>query len=356
MKNILAALILLELRLAYAHGYMETPRQRGILESNPFTTPVPVLTNLAAETYDYKCHFPAGDKAVWPGAGAASQKLEGGSAGWVPYEPWRPGFVFRSGVCGDPKWNLEHIRGGRFYYPKDDPHIVATYNQGDVIDIIVSVVVWHMGYFEFTICDVDKCGGEVSEECLRDSSICQRLIREPVPDCETRTNVNCAPIDPKFPTRWYAPCPYPSYDTVMTWGDGTIKYKLPANLYCKHCVLQWYWVSASECNPPGVANYFNGHRGPTWNHCPDFGGNFTGFGNWEECGETFPEEYYQCADIRVNPIDEVKPTSFVQRTSSSFSGVAHAASLRVLRTLPTYSNMLTKARYSPKANDSNSFM
>lgn len=77
---------------------------------------------------------------------------------------------------------------------------------------------------------------------------------------------------------------------------------MPSGLACEHCVLQWYWVAANSCNPPGVVEFFEGPRGPTsWGRCPGQGGALGGYTSVQkDCGGSrFPEEYYQCADIRI---------------------------------------------------------
>lgn len=223
-----------------AHGYCEDPPQRGTVGGNPFTTPPPSVNNVPEAAKDYKCHFPAGDKNDEPASALNSQIEAGGVRGWMPYEPSRQGFVFRSGPCGDLKGpNQDHMRGGKYYYPQDAPAIVAEYEQGGILSATVSVIGHHNGFFEFTLCDVSQCGGEISEECLRNRRLCRKLLREPVPECETGTNMECGPIDRNYPTRFYVPCR--QHEWVDTYGNGLMKYRLPHDMYCSHCVLQWYW-------------------------------------------------------------------------------------------------------------------
>lgn len=283
------------------HGFLQTPRQRGILEKNPFTSPPAILTGVGGRQYDYKPHFPAGDKDDRPGSALASQIREAGPAGWTEYEPWKEDFIFRSGVCGDLKNNPEHMRGGRYYIPRNGPpKIVATYEQGGILSATYTVIGHHNGFLEFTVCDVKRCGGEISEACLKDTSICQRLLREPQQECQVGNNPGCGPIDPHYPTRFYMPC---RQESVDVYGDGLMLYRLPKDLHCKHCVLQVYWVAANDCNPPGIVQYFKGPFGPEWGTCPGEGDAVGGYRTWHDCGKKkIPEEYYSCSDIAIEPI------------------------------------------------------
>lgn len=66
-------------------------------------------------------------------------------------------------------------------------------------------------------------------------------------------------------------------------------------------MIQWYWTAANTCNPPGVHEYFSGPDAPNWQNCPGQGGAVNGW-SWNKptCGGSlFPEEYFQCADIRI---------------------------------------------------------
>ena len=80
-----------------------------------------------------------------------------------------------------------------------------------------------------------------------------------------------------------------------------MQYKLPRNLRCQHCVLQWYWASANSCNPPGIVDYYQGRNKPRWPPCRGQGGAVIGYvKNQRSCGgNRFPEEYWQCADVSI---------------------------------------------------------
>lgn len=310
----MAAVVLASLLIAttHAHGSMTSPPARGITASYKFW-PIPVFAK--DDVIDWYSHFPAGNKGTTPGDGKRSQEKAAGPKGWVPYEPTTPGYRFRSGPCGDELSQRpgDHVRGGKYY---NDGKVHKVYTEGNVISFDVVVTAHHNGFMEFRVCDAVKCGGDITNECLRDKTKCITLERAVDASCESRTDKLCGPIDLANPTRWYLPC---ERGDISFYGDGKIKYKLPEGFSCDHCVVQWYWATANGCNPPGVTDYFTGEDGPQWGNCKGEGGAIGGYRRWPALcgGEDFSEEYYQCGDITINSkggsaapavaLDEVQP-------------------------------------------------
>lgn len=300
MAHILPAIVTVASVLAqvWGHGAMIWPPQRGITNGFKFAH---VQVRDPSAKSDWYAHFPAGDKATWPGAAMRSQKQAAGSRGWTPYNPFDANFKWRANVCGDLNWKNDHMRGGKYY---NGGKIHATYTQGEAISVDLAIVAHHNGYIEMYVCDVARCGGEISKDCFRQRA-CYRLRRSWEPSCESRHDWRCAPMDPRNPSRWYLPCGKSGTpgSGVDIYGQGKIKFQLPQHLTCEHCVVQWYWVSANDCNPPGVVDYFKSDRHPFWGDCPGQGEALGGWRRWEtQCGgHRFPEEYYTCADIRIKP-------------------------------------------------------
>lgn len=326
MKSSFCLVLILVISLAFliqvvqGHGCVNTPNQRGSLTAK---TDYIFRTIDSTSVIDYNPHFPAGHKGNRPLSGLFSQKQAAGPNGWVPYEPLKKGFVWRSGVCGDEKYGPQHhLRGGQYY---NNGEIVATYTQGGTISIGLSVSAHHNGFMELHICDVSKCGGEISFDCFT-SGNCRQLQRAPNPLCDSGTSRWCGPIDPNYKGRFYMPpTRYYGQDNVIERfgadenGD-TILYQIPSDFYCEHCVLQWYWTSANTCNPPGVKEYFkSNHRPYGWGRLPGQGGAYGGVARGQKaCGKSrFPEEYIQCIDVRITKrggatrrgIDDMKPVS-----------------------------------------------
>eukprot|EP00178_Gracilaria_changii_P012842 TRINITY_DN3619_c0_g1_i1.p1 TRINITY_DN3619_c0_g1~~TRINITY_DN3619_c0_g1_i1.p1 ORF type:complete len:438 (-),score=57.59 TRINITY_DN3619_c0_g1_i1:400-1713(-) len=290
--------VLLLFTRARAHGLMTIPPQRGALNpANKFNRGGGIWNDAPS---DLKAHFPAGDKDDAPGAAARSQ-LRRANNNWVPFEPLNPNFRWRAGVCGDPVGSeQQHMRGGRFYY---GAQITATWTQGDTVSTEVNIVAHHNGFMQFHICDVAKCGGEISEDCFRDGH-CYALRRAPNADCDSGFDKQCAPIDRNYPLRWYLPCATKPENSQERMGNEKMQWILPPDLVCEHCVLHWFWSAANTCNPPGVIPFYDGPDRPrNWGQCFGQSGARGGVTRVQKpCGPTRnPEEYYQCADVKIVP-------------------------------------------------------
>lgn len=290
---LLAAALLLNLHLATGHGTLTHPPPRGLLSGSTLVYWVKVIDKDAKR--DYKIHFPSGDKAVIPGSGILSQK-RAAAGSWTPFEPMNANFRWRAGVCGDDAKNSDHLRGGQYYHKGKT---VATYKAGSVVNFEAGIAAHHNGFFEFHLCDVSKCGGDISVKCFTTPGACVPLERNKN-KCDRRKSKRCGPIDPSYPSRWYLPCDEPRLDRMGSKGE--MEYRLPKDFKCQTCVLHFYWTAANSCNPPGVVEYFNGPSRPMhWPNCVGQGGARRGWtSDQKTCGgERFPEEYYQCADVKI---------------------------------------------------------
>lgn len=300
---------------------MDYPNPRGCLSASKSKFIRNTVTEEA--TNDFRAHFPAGDRDRGPGGGRRYQKSVVAPNPWTPYEPLDPRHQWKFGVCGDKVDGNEHLKGGEYY---NNATIVATYKQGGVIDVGLTMVAHHNGFMELHICDVAKCpGGDISQRCFA-LGHCRQLKRRKNRICDSGQSKDCGPIDRNYPGRWYLPCSRenPRIGYEFYGSDGTILYELPEDLTCEHCVIQWYWTAANFCNPPGTVEYFQGPDAPqNWGRCRGQAGSVGGFNaNKRECGTRFPEEYAQCADIRVEPRKGTVP-----RESSSASFVPSATSI-----------------------------
>ena len=84
----------------------------------------------------------------------------------------------------------------------------------------------------------------------------------------------------------------------ITAYQSKMQYRLPADVTCEHCVLQWYWVTANTCLAPG---YRNVNWPTTHSECSGDGGSQ---GWWAsqlgDCSAgAYPEEFWNCADIKI---------------------------------------------------------
>lgn len=271
------------------HGLISWPRQRGLLSSNNYG--LKVLNPEAPSDYCPHC---------LNGGGPGTVKLHTPDGKWTPYEPTIPSFRFRDdhGLCGDPKGNKDHMYAGKFYAGLT----IATYEQGDFIDMEAHVSAHHNGYFEFFACSLDCCkSNDLSKACFV-HGCCKKMLRVPNDSCESGGDRVCGPIDPRYPGRWYLP-PRDEQNPENNWYGGMnekMRYSLPKDMTCDKCLIHWAWTTANTCNPPGYADY----NFPTrWNGIPGDGGSTGGINRgFATCGTvgSFPEEFWSCSEnIRI---------------------------------------------------------
>lgn len=278
----------------HGHGMMCTPRQRGAYQASRCPTD---LSEPIANEIDYCPHcLNAG------GVGTVRNNLP--PQGWTVYDPINDfsGFGNRAGLCGDPTGSTDHLIGGRFANYSPVP-IVQTWKKNTAVDLMVEIDTNHNGYFEFFLCDLDKCNSrDISRKCFKNNA-CWRLHRKTHPDCEkhhVKTQYKCGPVDEDYPSRFYIPCRTEGKQYVGG-KDGTMRYHLPRGVTCKHCVLQWYYVTANNCAAKGFLDYFEKYDNPFGTSCASDGG---GLGahrkEMNECGPNdVPEEFWSCADVRI---------------------------------------------------------
>merc|ERR1712137_1131828 len=90
-------------------------------------------------------------------------------------------------------------------------------------------------------------------------------------------------------------------------GTSTMYFKVPANLQCSTCTLQWHWWSANSCEPAGdygcfkdvlqSSGYWVGNKAAWWTAFPGDCSGPEGPNGHSGCGEQFGN----CADITVLP-------------------------------------------------------
>ncbi|KAI8786051.1 low-density lipoprotein receptor 1 [Biomphalaria glabrata] len=185
----------------------------------------------------------------------------------------------KCGICGDP-WsgprNYERPEGALL--PKDVV-ITKTYQERDVINILLQITANHMGWHEFRVCNVESSGGiEATHECLN-----QNLL-----------------TDSTGKSRFYL-------DSSST-GFYNYTLVLPSGLTCTHCLLQWKW-----------------HCGNDWN-CDETGACGLGFGP--------QEEFYACSDVTISPRNgtAVLPTSATTSATSTTKPTTAASSTTISST------------------------
>jgi len=151
----------------------------------------------------------------------------------------------KCGICGDPYQDSvprANEDGGKY----GRGIIVRKYKKGEDISVLVNLSANHKGHFEFRLCPQNHPGTPVTQECLD-----QNLLQIVSPNGSVGTQ-------------------FPVYAGGINFE---MKLKLPPNVTCERCVLQWNYVA-----------------GNNWGVCAD-GVGATG------CG---PQETFRnCADIAI---------------------------------------------------------
>lgn len=187
------------------------------------------------------------------------------------------------GVCGDrAAWTANYL--------DVFDGVKATFTAGGVVDFKMRITVHHFGHIEMSICD------RRINSSLSDPQACLRrglLQRAPPPlDCQPNDSRGyCQPLDSAHPERYYLP---------PGRGIHVMQYRIPADLECAECTLQWRWWTANSCVPAqGYGCYWEQMDAAGWNSRA-WHGHFSGRPcrlqpGVAGCGE----EFKNCADIRV---------------------------------------------------------
>lgn len=161
----------------------------------------------------------------------------------------------RYGVCGDP-WNAkkDHEAGGKFA----KGGVTRTYRSGGTILITLSFSTNHMGRISFSICNLPDRPLTRTNERLLTTQTC--FNKNVLKRADTR-----------------------GIYSFLNGKEKTIliKYRLPREMKCKHCVLQLHWMTGNSCCPSSTPAKFceNGVS-----RCFKY---------------AVPEEWWNCSDIRI---------------------------------------------------------
>lgn len=196
-----------------------------------------------------------------------------------------------NGICGD---------GGQWARDSDYVNFYRgskrTWTAGSVVPVEIVITAHHKGHFEVSVCDRVITSAVTDAQACLDKWILERAspVEAGFTDCQADdSRGGCQPVDPKHPERFYLPP-----------GGGTYRYylKVPSDLSCEVCTLQWRWWSANSCIPASDYGCFasvlqgNGYNAGAWG----LGGSCPG-GGCDRCG--CGEEFRNCADITIRRSD-----------------------------------------------------
>lgn len=191
----------------------------------------------------------------------------------------------KHGVCGDPHdLPKDHEAGGKFATP---PRIAAVYSQGQIITIRVKITAPHGGRFSFGLCPVPPGASPEQERAV----VTQK--------CFDATKLVNTDDGSKF--WWFG---------KRGVGEYTMQFRLPDKITCDRCVLQWHYVTGNSCNIPGTPEQHVMSAGMV--SCQ---------------GSSVPEEFWNCADVRILPKgSKIPPTKAPAKGKTGQGGGASSSS------------------------------
>jgi len=223
--------------------------------------------------------------------------------------------------------------------------VQATYKAGQIAEFEVGINTFHQGHYEFRICDTGIHDGIASpaagQKCL-DKHL---LKRAPLKSgCSPNGgDFDCQTPHPDYPERWmqspqnantlgtkYDGTAYVDWDSMNTTnGTGLtlsqqetrtinrvekMRFVIPEDLNCDKCTLQWFWVSGNNCHyDAGDGKILNGMKAAGWNIAP---WSYLGPGGRVCSSSSFGEEFWNCADIKVEGKAPSPPPSRRRKSSS----------------------------------------
>ncbi|KAL9139691.1 ESV-like Lytic polysaccharide mono-oxygenase [Amphidinium carterae] len=196
---------------------------------------------------------------------------------------------------------------------------------GSIHEFSVHITAHHMGHFEFAICDQHVSGDLADPQACFDARKLHRA--DPPADCVPNdARGDCQPIQVDYPERWYLP---PSA------GTHAMRFKIPSDLSCESCTLQWRWWTANSCLPaPNYGCFFNLMAAQGWNVSQWCGNNCGECGDYEPGHYTCGEEFRNCADVSVNGGEPV-PTTTAGATTATNSATPTSSPATTATTSPS---------------------
>jgi len=122
--------------------------------------------------------------------------------------------------------------------------------------------------------------------------------------------------------------PHYLYRTGMYAGGqgGGIKsfefvYRLPEGMYGDEILLQWLYITANSCSPPGYAEYFAAHPElPSSYWTPGVATCQPPYPNDGTRGTYWPERFYNCAEVKILQSGTLSPTISPKPTPAPTTG------------------------------------
>jgi len=170
------------------------------------------------------------------------------------------------------------------------------YVEGQVVTVKSYLDTHHNGHMELRACSL---GSLSTQECF-DTAGHELIFQEDV--------LYGMPADPSYPERGY-------YAGGQGGGlkDFEMRFKLPDGIYGDEIMIQYKYITANSCSPPGYNEYFNGANSK--NEVIDSSYWTSGLGlctppypNDGTRGMTWPEQFFNCAEVSIGESSPTPPT------------------------------------------------
>lgn len=174
------------------------------------------------------------------------------------------------------------------------------YAEGGAITVASYLDTHHNGHMEIRACVVDDAD---PNKCTTPEEFVRNELHFISDNREGGLNPPM-PADPSYPERGM----YAGGQGGAT-KDFSFEYRLPMGISGEKVLLQWKYITANSCSPPGYAEYFAAH--------PDLPESYWTQGV-SECtppypndgtrSTTWPEQFFNCAEITILPSGTAPPT------------------------------------------------
>lgn len=275
---------------ASCHGFLAEPASRNLLTQNQHYMAHTLANGGPGYTY-------AGGRK-WTSAGAVK---------------WNRKVNAKHGVCGgiSGETSGDFEAGGKYATKK----IAGTYAAGQIITLRLTMTAPHGGRWSFGVCKVPDGASDADER----RAVTQRCL-------DSRRLIIMDPKNPGKGTPYW-------WVGKATNGDYSFQAKLPDDVECARCVLQWHWETGNSCNIPGTPKGYE--MSSTMGSCE---------------GAQVMEEFWNCADVTILPKGSKvppppkppKPTAQQLKESASQNAALRAARKQQADELRRQANSMPK--------------
>ncbi|KAL7550366.1 hypothetical protein ACHAWF_013610 [Thalassiosira exigua] len=262
--------------LVTGHGYMSSPRSRNFYAHSIINT-IECTSPDGCPPQEY-CHHCLNNNDGVCGKSPGGANYE--TSLWKDREgnpmPWRA-----QGPGGTLAVGGEYVEGGTM-----------------VVDSILST--HHNGHMELRACVMDSSNATKCSTFDDFEGNELHFVQDLVPE---ENHPSMYP-DPVFPERgMYAG------GQAGAIQSFSFVYRIPEGIYGERVLLQWKYITANSCSPPGYADYFANHTDlPDSYWTVGLTSCTPPYPNDGSRSTTYPEQFFNCAEVSILPSASLPPT------------------------------------------------